>query len=117
MRNGKSLMCAMLAAVVLSGPAQAAIISLGQVVSPVVFDITNDGLLGNFEDQYTFSIAPGHTFDFAAFVSTGPARRFGILDFTGSLFAGESLLVSVDGVIRTTPSGFPSFDLLFPSLA
>jgi len=119
MKKCKSLMSAMLAVVVLSGAAQAAIISLGQVVAPVVFEIRNEGLLGNFEHQYTFSIAPGQTIDFAAFVSTGPVRRFGIDDFTGSLFAGESLLVSVDSVIRTTPetAPFPSFDLLFPPLA
>ncbi|HTD90538.1 MAG TPA: hypothetical protein VK663_07735 [Burkholderiales bacterium] len=117
MRKCKSLMCAVLAALVMSGPAQAAIISLGQVVSPVVFDIANGALLGNFEDRYTFSVAPGHTFEFAAFASTGFSNRFGIDEFAGSLFAGENLLISVDAVRRTTPEGFPSDDLLFSPLA
>ena len=117
MRKCKSLMCAVLAAVVLSGPAQAAIISLGEVSSPVIFDIRNEGLIGNFEDRYTFSIAPGHTFDFTAFISPGFSNRFGIDDFTGSLFGGENLLFSVDAVRRTTPEGFPSFDLLFSPFA
>ena len=117
MKKCKSLMCAVLAAVVMSGSAQAAIISLGEVVSPVVFDIRNEGLLGNFEHQYTFSIAPGHTFDFTAFISTGFSNRFGVDDFTGSLFGGENLLFSVDAVRRTTPEGFPSFDLLFSPFA
>lgn len=88
---------------------------MGQVNSPTVFNIGNEGLTWNFEDRYDFSVAPGSVFDFSAFVSTGFARRFGILDFTERLLADNALLAT--GISETRHNPFIAFDVRFPSVA
>lgn len=115
MRKFKSLVCAVLVIAATSIPAQAAVISLGQVNSPTVFNIGNEGLLGNFEDRYDFSVALGGVFDFSAFVSTGFSNRFGILDFTGRLLADNALLAT--GISETRHNPFIAFDVRFPPVA
>jgi hypothetical protein len=75
------------------------------------FGVHNGGLLGEFTDHYTFSIADGSAFDMSAFISTGFSNRYGINDLVGSLFRGSTLLFSADAVIHTLPEGFPSSDL------
>ena len=93
------------------GTANAIIVPLGEINSPSSFGVQNGGLLGEFTDQYTFSISAGSAFDISAFISTGFSNRYGINDMVGSLFQGSSLLFSVDAVIHTLPEGFPSTDL------
>jgi len=112
MRNWQSLIFAAMAAA-LNMPLGAAVISLGEQVSPGLVGVANGGLLGKFEDRYTFSIAPGISFDFFGFLSTGFSNRFGILDFEGDLFAGDTLLASGDSLTRRTPEGFVAYDVFF----
>ena len=95
----------------LHGTANAIIVPLGEISSPSSFGVQNGGLLGEFTDQYTFSISAGSAFDISAFISTGFSNRYGINDMVGSLFQGRTLLFSVDAVIHTLPEGFPSTDL------
>jgi hypothetical protein len=95
----------------LHGTANAIIVPLGEISSPSSFGVQNGGLLGEFTDQYTFSISAGSAFDISAFISTGFSNRYGINDMVGSLFQGSTLLFSVDAVIHTLPEGFPSTDL------
>jgi hypothetical protein len=95
----------------LHGTANAIIVPLGEISSPGSFGVENYGLLGEFTDQYTFSIADGNAFDISAFISTGYSNRYGIADMVGSLFRGDTLLFSVDAVINTLPEGFLSTDL------
>ena len=95
----------------LHGTANAIIVPLGEISSPGSFGVQNGGLLGEFTDQYTFSISAGSAFDISAFISTGFSNRYGISDMVGSLFQGNTLLFSVDAVIHTLPEGFPSTDL------
>jgi hypothetical protein len=95
----------------LHGTANAIIVPLGEISSPSSFAVQNGGLLGEFTDQYTFSVAAGSAFDISAFISTGFSNRYGINDLVGSLFQGSTLLFSVDAVIHTLPEGFPSSDL------
>jgi hypothetical protein len=95
----------------LHGTANAIIVPLGEISSPSSFGVQNGGLLGEFTDQYTFSISAGSAFDISAFISTGFSNRYGINDMVGSLFQGSTLLFSVDAVIHTLPEGFPSSDL------
>ena len=95
----------------LHGTANAIIVPLGEISSPGSFAVQNGGLLGDFTDQYTFSIAAGSAFDISAFISTGFSNRFGIEPMLGSLFQGSTLLFSVDAVTHTLPEGFPSTDL------
>jgi hypothetical protein len=95
----------------LHGTANAIIISLGVISSPGSHAVQNSGLLGEFTDQYTFSVASGSAFDISAFISTGFSNRYGIVDMVGSLLQGNTVLFSVDAVINTLPEGFPSTDL------
>jgi hypothetical protein len=95
----------------LHGTANAVIVPLGEISLPGSFAVQNGGLLGEFTDQYTFSIAAGNAFDISAFISTGFSNRYGIDDLVGSLYQGSALLFSADAVIHTLPEGFPSTDL------
>lgn len=95
----------------LHGTANAVIVPLGEISSPSSFAVQNGGLLGEFTDQYTFSIAAGSAFDISAFISTGFSNRYGINDLVGSLFQGSTVLFSANAVIHTLPEGFPSSDL------
>ena len=95
----------------LHGTANAIIVPLGEISSPGSFGVQNGGLLGEFTDQYTFSIAATGGFDISAFISSGFSNRYGISDMVGSLFQGSTLLFSVDAVVHTLPEGFPSTDL------
>jgi len=95
----------------LHGTANAIIVPLGEIGSPGSYGIQNGGLLGEFTDQFTFSISAGSAFDVSAFASTGFSNRYGISDMVGSLFQGDALLFSADAVINTLPEGFPSTDL------
>jgi hypothetical protein len=95
----------------LHGTANAIIVPLGEISSPSSFAVQNGGLLGEFTDQYTFSVAAGSAFDISAFISTGFSNRYGINDLVGSLFQGSTMLFSANAVIHTLPEGFPSTDL------
>jgi hypothetical protein len=95
----------------LHGTANAIIIPLGEISAPATFSVENGGLLGEFTDQFTFSIADGSAFDLSAFISTGFSNRYSIDGMVGRLFRGDTLLFSVDAVVNTLPEGFPSTDL------
>lgn len=105
--------CGLMAALLmgLHGTANAIIVPLGEISSPGSFGIQSGGLLGEFSDQYTFSISTGNAFDVSSFMSTGFSNRYGITDMVGSLFQGSRLLFTVDAVIGTLPEGFPTTDL------
>lgn len=96
--------------------AHAGSFALGAVSSPVSLTVSNSNLLGAFSDTYSFSIVPGHAFEFDSFLSTGFSNRSFILDMQAALYGEDGLLQSGNAATVTMPEGFPSrnidFDLL-----
>ena len=87
--------------------------ALGTVSSPASLSMGNGDLLGAFSDTYSFSIAPGHAFEFDSFLSTGFSRRSFILDMQAALYGGDGLLQSGNAATVTMPEGFPSRNIDF----
>jgi len=98
------------------GQAGARTIDLGAISGPITFSIHHDKLVKPFNDQYLFTVDPGTTLDFSAFVSTGYSNRFWILDMDGTLSDTSGVIVNGDAVTNILPgAGFPDRDVTFPS--
>ena len=113
---------AIASAALIAGPwasptAQAATFDLGTINGPIARSVGNTGLLGPFEDSFTFTIGAGHTLSWSAFVSTGFNRRNQILDMDGELLgSGGGVLESGDATTEYMPEGWPSRNVTFGSI-
>jgi len=109
-------------AALIAGPwaspaAEAATFDLGTINTPIARHVGNTGLLGPFEDSFTFTIGAGHSLSWSAFVSTGFNRRSQILDMDGELLgSGGAVLELGDATTVYAPEGWPSRDASFGSI-
>jgi len=113
---------AIASAALIAGPwgspaAEAANFDLGTINGPIARHVGNTGLLGPFEDSFTFTIGAGHSLSWSAFVSTGFNRRNQILDMDGELLSsGGAVLEPGDATTVFAPEGWPSRDVSFGSI-
>jgi len=105
------------AALMASAIGQAATIDLGTINGPIARRVGNSGLLGPFEDSFTFTIGAGHSLSWSAYVTTGFNRRNQIIDMDGVLLgSGGSVLEEGDAVTEYAPEGWPSRNVTFGSI-
>ena len=114
----KPLAGAALAALALAAaPVGADEIAFGTIGSAASLPIDRSGILGPFEDVFSFSVAAGASFSFSSFVSTGLSNRWSIPDLAGALYDAGGHLIEA-GVSASNPSaeGFPRNDVSFASV-
>jgi len=115
------VLLAIASAALIAGPwaspaAQAATFDLGTINAPIARHVGNTGLLGPFDDSFTFTIGAGHSLSWSAFVTTGFNRRNQILDMDGELWGSGVLLEGGDATTVYAPEGWPSRDVSFGSI-
>lgn len=113
MRHGTIGLALLLAAVFgFAGAAQATSFNLGNISGPGQFAFGNNKFVRPFTDKVHFTINPGVTLTFSAFVSTGFARRSHILDMDGTLSDDSGVILDGDA-FTVMPEGFPDRHVKF----
>lgn len=94
------------------GEAQATVFPLGSFSAPATIPVGDSGLAGPFEDSFTFSIDPGTSAIFSAFLSTGFSNRAFILDMEAVLLSDGQVVEPGDATTVLLPP-FPARNVNF----
>jgi hypothetical protein len=98
-----------------SGGAQATSFNLGSISGPGVFSVGYTKDPGPFTDLYFFTIDPGVSLDFSAFVFNAFGRHSAIGDMDGTLSDASGVILDADAIDNGDPMfPAPHRELTFP---